>query len=78
MNALIGDIGGTKTILAIFSDEKGPFAPLVEKSFPSSRYVSLESIIEEFLREVDLPIEKACFGVAGPVLAGRSRITNLT
>ena len=78
MNALIGDIGGTKTILAVLSDENGPFAPLVERSFPSSRYVSLESIIEEFLRDVDLPIEKACFGVAGPVLAGRARITNLT
>lgn len=78
MNALIGDIGGTKTILAVFSSEKGPFEPLIEKTYPSAHYVSLEAIISEFLSAENLPIERACFGVAGPVISGRSRITNLT
>lgn len=78
MNALIGDIGGTKTILAVFSTEMGPHKALVEKTYPSGRYDSLEAIIAEFLAAVDLPIERACFGVAGPVFGGRAQITNLT
>ena len=74
---LIGDIGGTKTVLAVFSAEAGPHTPLVEKTFPSGHYLSLEDIIREFQASVTLPIESACFGVAGPVLAGRAQITNL-
>jgi glucokinase len=77
MNALAGDIGGTKTILAVFSTEAGPHKPLVEKTYPSGRYASLEAIIAKFLAAVDLPIQRACFGVAGPVFGGRAQITNL-
>lgn len=74
---LIGDIGGTKTILAVFSAEAGPHTPLAERSFPSANYRSLEDIVREYLTTVTMPIEGACFGVAGPVFAGRARITNL-
>lgn len=77
MNILIGDIGGTKTIMAVFSRERGPFDPLTEKSYPSQKYASLEEIIHDFLAETDLPVSGACFGVAGPVIDGRSHITNL-
>lgn len=45
MNVLIGDIGGTKTILAIFSNQAGPRKPLAEMSFSSQQYNSLEDII---------------------------------
>jgi glucokinase len=72
-----GDIGGTKTILALFSPEQGPTAPVVEKTYPSARYDSLEAIVAEFLSEVDVSISAACFGVAGPVVQGRARTTNL-
>lgn len=78
MKTLIGDIGGTKTILAIFSTESGPNKPLVEISYPSARYESLEAIVEKFLNEVNQPVDRACFGVAGPVVGGSARITNLT
>lgn len=74
---LAGDIGGTKTILAVFSAEQGLRAPLSEKTFPSQQYNSLEDIVQEFLAEFDTPIEAACFGVAGPVVEGQARITNL-
>ncbi|HNN14063.1 MAG TPA: glucokinase [Anaerolineales bacterium] len=77
MNVLIGDIGGTKTILAVFSTEAGPRKPLAEKSYPSAGYESLEAIIAEFLMEVHLPVQQACFGVAGPVVDGSAQITNL-
>lgn len=74
---LAGDIGGTKTILAVFSSEVGPRTPLVEKIYPSARYASLEVLIEEFLAETGLKVIGACLGVAGPVVAGRANITNL-
>ncbi len=74
---LAGDIGGTKTNLAVFSPEAGPHAPLAEATFPSGRYPSLETLVREFLSQADLQVERASFGVAGPVVAGRATITNL-
>jgi len=74
---LAGDIGGTKTKLAIFSNETGPRVPLSEATFPSARYASLEAIVQEFMAQVNYPVDRACFGVAGPVADGRATITNL-
>jgi len=74
---LAGDIGGTKTILAIYTPGEPPGAPVAEKTFPSRRYANLESLVREFLSEVDLKVDRAAFGVAGPVVAGRVRTTNL-
>lgn len=74
---LAGDIGGTKTNLAVFSPELGPHHPLVEATFPSGQYPSLEAIIAEFLAAHPHPVDGACFGVAGPVVEGRAEITNL-
>jgi glucokinase len=53
---LAGDIGGTKTALAIFSPDEGPHAPLAEEAFPSARYPSLEALASEFLAQTDLPV----------------------
>jgi glucokinase len=82
-NVLVGDIGGTKTILAVFSTAKGPHEALARKTYPSAEYVSLESMVREFLdevvrNEVAGEISRACFGVAGPVVEGRVKLTNLT
>ena len=74
---LAGDIGGTKTVLSIFSTEKGLKAPLAEASFPSAQYPSLEEIVSEFLKQAGLKVDRASFGVAGPVVHGKSTITNL-
>lgn len=71
---LAGDIGGTKTILAIFS---GPKTPLVEATFPSDDYPSLQAIAREFLKRVPYKVEYASFGVAGPVVNGHVKTTNL-
>jgi len=78
VNALIGDIGGTKTILAVFSTDKGPREPLIRKTYPSARYETLEAMVGEFVEELAVRVDSACFGVAGPVVNGRARITNLT
>jgi glucokinase len=74
---LAGDIGGTKTNLAVFSPDEGLRAPLTEATFPSGRYPSLEALVSEFLAQIDIKVERASFGVAGPVVAGRATITNL-
>jgi glucokinase len=74
---LAGDIGGTKTNLAFFSVENGWKEPLAEATFPSARYASLEALVQEFQEKHQLSIERASFGVAGPVVDGRATITNL-
>lgn len=74
---LAGDIGGTKVNLAVFSEEKGPRAPLVEATFPSGENPSLEAIVHKFLAGMEFQVRRACFGVAGPVMNGRASITNL-
>jgi glucokinase len=51
---------------------------LAEATYPSADYPSLESVAIEFLSRVDLPVREASFGVAGPVIAGRSESTNLS
>jgi glucokinase len=77
MNVLVGDIGGTKTNLAVFSSDTGPHQPLAEKSYHSAHYDSLEAIVSEFLAESKQIVRFGCFAVAGPVIEGRAQITNL-
>jgi glucokinase len=74
---LAGGIGGTKTDLAVYSSEAGPYAPLAETEVHSADYGSLTAIAREFLANVKGPIDRACFAVAGPVNGGRAKITNL-
>jgi glucokinase len=74
---LAGDIGGTKTALAIYAPDDGPRSPLVEATFPSADYESLEALAREFLAKMRLPVDRASFGVAGPVSDGKSKATNL-
>lgn len=69
---LAGDIGGTKTDLAVYSRETGPNAPLAETEVHSADYGSLEEIATEFLTKVKGSVDRACFAVGGPVLGGRS------
>ena len=74
---LAGDIGGTKTAVGIFSNDAGPYAPLAHDVFHSADYPSLESIARQFLDKSGIKVDSASFGVAGPVLAGRVKTTNL-
>jgi glucokinase len=74
---LAGDIGGTKTDLAVYSPEAGPHLPLIQTEVHSAEYPSLQALVTEFLKKVKMPVERACFDVAGPVLDGHVKITNL-
>src|SRR5918992_2910038 len=75
---LAGDIGGTKTALAVYSAEQGPRRPLAECELPSAKYPSVVAMVREFLTGTGLAVERASFAVAGPVIAGSSQVTNLS
>lgn len=75
---LAGDIGGTKSNLAIFKVVADTLTIERNHRFPSAGYPGLNSILREFLGGEKRPILAACFGVPGPVKHGRARPTNLT
>lgn len=77
MTYLAGDIGGTKTHLAFFKEEKGKVICVKEQKFPSQKYPNLRLIVKEFLKDVDEKVTKGCFGIAGPIKKGKSQATNL-
>ncbi len=74
---LAGDLGGTNTRLAIVSSDRGPRRPLARRDFRSREHESLEELVSAFLSPLRLPVDRAAFGVAGPVVHGRATITNL-
>lgn len=74
---LAGDIGGTKTLLALFDDAVGTLHLLRDATFASQEAASLETILERFLGTSGAPLRAACFGVPGVVIDGRCETTNL-
>ena len=74
---LAGDVGGTKTNVGLFVMGKKRPEPLVIESFASREAPHLETLVDRFLRSHPAPISSACFGIAGPVINGRCRTTNL-
>lgn len=74
---MAGDVGGTKTSIAVFSSTRNLRKPLAQKTFSSPKFVDIESIIFEFLSKLNCSVDQACFAVAGPVVDGKSSITNL-
>ena len=69
MNLLAGDLGGTKTILAVYSNEKHP-KKLFNKYYISSEWKSFYSIFKDFIKHlpdhISLP-EYVCIGLAFPI-----------
>jgi len=75
---LAGDVGGTKTLLALFDDSPGGLATVREETYPSRDFRSLEDVFGKFLiRQPPLALRAACFAVAGPVIDGRIKTVNL-
>lgn len=75
MHVLAGDIGGTKTSLAIYAIDPAPRL-LRAARFPSQG-PGLLPIVQQFLAAGGESFEAAGFAVAGPVVAGRCKTTNL-
>jgi glucokinase len=75
---LAGDVGGTKTRLALFeTDRAGRLRARDERTYPSRESQGLGLIVARYQREVPAAIERAGFGVAGPVRDGVCVTTNL-
>jgi glucokinase len=73
---LAGDIGGTKTRLALV-EVKGTQANITrEREFVSADYASFDELLAEFMSNAG-EIHSAAFGVAGPVHNDTVQTTNL-
>jgi glucokinase len=77
MRVLAGDIGGTKTAIAIAEVRPRSLSLLRTGRYPSADFPGLEEIAEDFLSKESRRPVSAAFGVAGPVVAGRARVTKL-
>lgn len=74
---LSGEIGATHARLAAFEPEGNKLHWVVEKMFETQKHAGLSEIVAEFVRTNGIPVDSACFGVAGPVRNGRCKISNL-
>src|SRR4030081_2236196 len=74
---LAGEIGATRTRLAAFETQGHRLARGGEKNYIKQQHDGLSGILADFIRTEGIPVHSACFGVAGPVRAGRSKISNL-
>jgi len=73
---LAGDIGGTKTRLALVEVNGTQVMIRRETSYSSQRYAALETLLGEFLSSAE-SVSDAAFGIAGPVVGGVVHTTNL-
>lgn len=73
---LAGDIGGTKTVLALYEPAGDELTQVREEIFHSHDYATFDEIVTKFLKGGPA-LRAACFGVAGPVVHGRVHTTNL-
>jgi glucokinase len=77
---LAGDIGGTKTLLGLFSPGKERPTAIEVGEFVTLDYDGLEAMVREFLRVQNVSprqIQATCFGVAGAVTDNIARLTNV-
>ena len=72
---LAADIGGTKTNMALYRSGDGGLRLINEKRYISKEHRSLSDIIHDFVGG-HVP-DKISAAVAGPVVDGKSRLTNL-
>jgi glucokinase len=74
---LAGEIGGTRARLAAYETQGSRLNCVVQKTYASHDYESLSAVLPQFIRSEGIPVHSACFGAAGPVRHGRSKISNL-
>lgn len=75
---LAGDVGGTKTALALFEPGASGLVAVREAALPSRQFASFEGALAAFLGDgPPTRLAAACFGVAGAVVNSRCTATNL-
>ena len=72
---IVADVGGTKTYLALL-DENNSIRELT--SFHSQNYPTFSLMVVEYLAKKGNPLlTSGCFAIAGPIVEGKSHLTNL-
>ncbi|HJQ98276.1 MAG TPA: glucokinase [Candidatus Polarisedimenticolaceae bacterium] len=74
---LAGDIGGTSTRVALAKVEGKALALDPVERYVSREHGGLGEIVEAFLAAHPASVDRACFGIAGPVREGRVETPNL-
>jgi glucokinase len=74
---LAGDIGGTKTNVALFDASADARAAQQARTFKNEDFANFEALLDTYLSEHDAQVAGLCVGVAGPVSRGRVELTNL-
>ena len=74
---LAGDIGGTHVRVAAFETESNRLNCVVEKIYEAHEHTGLPEILKDFVKTEGIPVDRACFGAAGPVRHGRVKMANL-
>ncbi|HJZ58958.1 MAG TPA: glucokinase [Gemmataceae bacterium] len=75
---LVGDTGGTKTVIAHYEESGGNLRQLRVATYKSREHQSLQEILQAYLKDSPrLSLRAGCFGVAGTVVDGKCHTTNL-
>ena len=75
---LAGDIGGTKTILAVYGRQDNVWACIKKHSYANADFAEFDELLDDFLEQSHAKLlQGICLGVAGPVINGRCQTTNL-
>lgn len=74
---LAGDIGGTKTNVALFSWEAARPVIKMQRTFRTRDYENLEALVAAFVSSNREELTSACFGVPCPVIGGKCETPNL-
>lgn len=74
---LAGDLGATKTTLALYAPSTWPDPPLRQQTFANREFADFDDLLTVFLGPKPPPLAALCLGVAGPILDGQVRMTNL-
>lgn len=81
MRVLAGDVGGTKTVLAVLEVSNDGVEVRALRTYPSRDFASLEDVVARFLAGEGRGEQPACdyggFGIAGPVRGRQAVATNL-
>lgn len=74
---LAGDIGGTKTTLALYDLSSRSESALAKQTYLNSTFKTFEELVGQFLASMNSLVSTCCLGVAGPVFDNTVHMTNL-
>src|SRR5947208_1634172 len=74
---LAGNIGATRVLLAAYQNEGSQLQCVVQRLYKTQDHSGIAEVLKDFVNTEGVPVHAACFGVAGPVRAGKSKISNL-